>query len=153
MFSPMSYFRIFVKYLIITPEWVCFWIIYPVLLIYMSISLPTPPCLWLLLFSCSVMSDSLRSHELQHTNLSCTSRVQEFAQTHVHWVDDTIQPFHPLSLPSLALNLSQHQGFFQWVGYLHQMSKVWEFSLSISSSIEYSGLIFFRIDWFDLFAV
>ena len=35
----------------------------------------------------------------------------EFAQTHVHWVDDAIQPFHPLSSPSPpALNLSRHQG-------------------------------------------
>ena len=44
----------------------------------------------------------------------------EFAQTHVHWVGDSIQPSHPL-LPSspLALNLSQHQGLFQWVSSLH----------------------------------
>ena len=39
----------------------------------------------------------------------------EFAQTHVHWVSDATQPSHPLSSPSPALNLSQHQGFFQWV--------------------------------------
>ena len=40
----------------------------------------------------------------------------EFTQTHVHWVGDAIQPFHPLSSPSPpALNLSQHQGLFQWV--------------------------------------
>ena len=39
----------------------------------------------------------------------------EFAETHVHWVDDTIQLSHPLSSPSLALNLSQHQGLSQWV--------------------------------------
>ena len=40
----------------------------------------------------------------------------EFAQTHVHWVDDAIQPFHSLLPPSPpALNLSQHQGLFQWV--------------------------------------
>ena len=40
----------------------------------------------------------------------------EFAQTHVHWVSDAIQPSHPLSSPSPpALNLSQHQGLFQWV--------------------------------------
>ena len=40
----------------------------------------------------------------------------EFAQTHVHWVGDTIQPSHPLSPPfPPALNLSQHQGIFQWV--------------------------------------
>ena len=46
----------------------------------------------------------------------------EFAQIHVHWVADIIQPSHPLSPSSLpALNLSQHQGFFQWVGSLHPM--------------------------------
>ena len=43
----------------------------------------------------------------------------EFAQAHVHWVNDGIQPSHPLLLPSLALNLSQHQGLFQWVGSSH----------------------------------
>ena len=42
--------------------------------------------------------------------------LQEFAQTHVHWVSDAIQPSHPLSSPSPpALNLSQRQGLFQWV--------------------------------------
>ena len=40
----------------------------------------------------------------------------EFAQTHVHWVGDTIQPSRPLSpLSPPALNLSQHQSLFQWV--------------------------------------
>ena len=43
----------------------------------------------------------------------------EFAQAHVHWVNDGIQSSHPLLLPSLALNLSQHQGLFQWVGSSH----------------------------------
>ena len=38
--------------------------------------------------------------------------LSEFAQTHIHWVGDAIQPYHPLSLPSPALNLSQHQGLF-----------------------------------------
>ena len=43
----------------------------------------------------------------------------EFAQTHVHWANDAIQPSHPLSSPSPpALNLSQHEGLFQWVGFL-----------------------------------
>ena len=41
----------------------------------------------------------------------------EFAQTHVHWVSDAIQPSHPLSPPSLALNLSQHQSLFQRVSF------------------------------------
>ena len=36
----------------------------------------------------------------------------ELAQTHVHWVRDAIQPSYPLSSPSLAFNLSHHQGFF-----------------------------------------
>ena len=39
--------------------------------------------------------------------------LSEFAQTHVYWVSDSIQPSHPLSLPSLALNFSQNQGLFQ----------------------------------------
>ena len=40
-----------------------------------------------------------------------------FAQTHVHWVSDAIQPSHPLLPPSpLALNLSKHQGLFQFWG-------------------------------------
>ena len=44
----------------------------------------------------------------------------EFAQTHVHWVSDAIQPSNPLSLLfPLVLNLSQHQGLFQWVSSLH----------------------------------
>ena len=46
----------------------------------------------------------------------------EFAQTHVHGVDDTIHPSHPLSSPSPpAFNLFQHQGLFQWVGFSHQV--------------------------------
>ena len=76
----------------------------------------------------------------------------EFAQTHVHWVSNAIQPSYPLSPSSPpALNLYQHQGLFQWIGSLHQMVKYWSFSISPSN--EYSGLISFRIDWFDLFAV
>ena len=53
----------------------------------------------------------------------------------------------------LPLNLSQLQGLFQWVCSSHQVAKVLSFSFSISPSYEYSGLISFRIDWFDLLAV
>ena len=75
-----------------------------------------------------------------------------FVETHAHWVSDAIQPSHPLSLPSsLALNLSQHQGLFQWVSSSYQSIR--SFSFSISSSNEYSELISFRIDWFDLLAL
>ena len=49
----------------------------------------------------------------------------ELAQTHVHRVDDAIQPSHPLSSPSPpAFNLCQHQGLFQWVSSLNQVAKV-----------------------------
>jgi len=71
----------------------------------------------------------------------------ELAQTHVYQVSDAIQPSHPLSSPS-AFNLSQHQSLFQWVSSLHQ-----GFSFTISPSNEYSGLVSFRIHWFDLTAV
>ena len=57
-------------------------------------------------------------------------QLPEFTQTHVHWVGDAIQPPHPLSSPSPpALNLSQHQGLFQWVSSSHQVSKLLEFQL------------------------
>ena len=57
----------------------------------------------------------------------------EFVQSHVCWVDDAIQPSHPLSLLSLpALSLSQHQGLFHWVSSLHQLPKVTGVSISAS---------------------
>ena len=78
----------------------------------------------------------------------------EFTQTHVHWVGDAIQPSHPLSSPSSpALNLSQHQGLFQWVSSSHEVAKYWSFSFNISSSNEHPGLISFRMDWLDLLEV
>ena len=51
----------------------------------------------------------------------------EFAQTHVHGIEDAIQPYHPLSPPSPpTLNLFQHQSLFQWVGSSHQVAKLLE---------------------------
>ena len=55
----------------------------------------------------------------------------EFAQTHVHWVSDAIQPSHPLSLTSPAFIASQHQSHFQWVGTSHQVAKVLELQLQL----------------------
>ena len=58
----------------------------------------------------------------------------EFAQTFVHWVSDAIQSSHPLwSLSPPALNLSQHQGLFQWVSFSHQVAKVFELQLQHQS--------------------
>ena len=75
----------------------------------------------------------------------------EFAQTHIHWVSDAIELVHPLSPPSLAFDLWQHQCLFWCVDPSHQSPKYWSFSISPSN--EYSGLISFQIDWFDLLAV
>ena len=60
----------------------------------------------LLFFSHSLMSDTLWSCGLQHTGFSVIHHLLELAQTHVHWVNDSIQPSRPLSSPSPpALNL------------------------------------------------
>ena len=54
----------------------------------------------------------------------------EFAQIHIHWVGDAIQPSQPLSPPSpLAFSLSQHQDLFKWVDSSHQVAKVLKFQL------------------------
>ena len=80
-------------------------------------------------------------------------QLPEFTQTHVHWVGDAIQPSHPLSSPSPAFSLSQHQGLFQGLSFPIRWPKYWSFSFSISPSNEYAGLISFRIDWLDLLAI
>ena len=69
----------------------------------------------------------------------------EFTQTHVHWVDDAIQPSHSLLSPSPTFNLSQHQGLFNESVLRIMWPKYWSFSFSISPSNEYSGLISFRM--------
>ena len=96
---------------------------------------------------CKPMNCSTSSLPVHH-------QLVEFTQTHVHWVGDAIQPSHPLSSPSPpALNLSQHQGLFKWVSFCIRWPKYWSFSFNISPSNEYLGLVFFRMDWLDLFAV
>ena len=81
-------------------------------------------------------------------------QLPESTQTLVHRVGDAIQPSHPLSSPSPpALNLSQHQGLFQWVSSSHQVAKVLEFQFQHQSFQWTPGLISFRIDCLDLLAV
>ena len=75
-----------------------------------------------------------------------------FAETHVHWVSDAIQSSHPLQPPSPpALNLLSIGFFSNELAPSIRWPKYWSFSISPSN--EYSGLISFRIDWFDLLAV
>ena len=84
-------------------------------------------------FSQSVMSDSLWPHGLQHARLPCPSTAPGAYSHSCPWVSDAIQTFHPLSSPSPAFNLSQHQGLFQWVSSSHQVAKVLEFQLQHQS--------------------
>ena len=81
-------------------------------------------------------------------------QLPEFTQTHVHWVGDTIQPsvlchallILPSIFPSIRVPLNESVLHIRWPKYQ-------SFSFSSSSSNEYSGLISFRIYWFDPLAV
>ena len=89
----------------------------------------------------SSISDSVQL--LSHVQLLATPwtaaclvyrQLPESIQTDVPWVDDAIQPAHPLSSTSPpTFNLSQHQGLFKWVSSLHQVAKVLEFQLQHQS--------------------
>ena len=84
---------------------------------------------------CSVAQScpTLRPQGLQHARPRF-HHLPELTQTHVHWVRDAIQLSHPLLHPSsLALDLSQHQGLFQWVSSSHQVAKVLELQLQHQS--------------------
>ena len=78
----------------------------------------------------------------------------ELAQTHVYRVSDAIQPSHPLSSPSPpAFSILSIRVFSKELALGIRWPKYWSFSFSISPSNEYSELISFRIDWFDLLSV
>ena len=105
-------------------------------------------------FSHSVVSDSLWPHDCSMPGFPVHHQPPGPAQTHVHWVHDAIQHLvlcHPLLLPpsilpSIRIFSSESILCLRW-------PKCWSFSFNINSSNEYSGLISFRIDWFDLLAV
>ena len=102
----------------------------------------------------SVMSDSLRSHEPQHTRPPCPLPTAGVYPNHVHWVSDAIQPSHPchplLLLPSI---FSSIRVFSDESALCMRWPKYWSFSFSISPSKENPGLICFRMDWLDFLAV
>ena len=95
----------------------------------------------------TVTSNSFSPHGMQHTrppHPSPTSGVYSNSCSLSRWCHPTISfsvtPFPP------ALNLSQHQGLFQWIVSSHQVAKILELQFQHQSFNEYSGLIFFRID-------
>ena len=98
-------------------------------------------------FSHSVISNSLQPHGPYQA-------FPELAQTHIHQAGNAIQPSHPviplLLLPSIY---PSHSVFSNESVLCIRWPKYWSFSFSISPSNEYSGLVFFRIDRFDLLAV
>ena len=100
------------------------------------------------------MSNSLRPHRLQHARLPCPSpspRACTGLGPLSQWCHLTISsffvPFSSCLLFFLSIRVFSNESALHIRG-----SKYWSFSFSISLSNEYSGLIFFRIDWFDVLA-
>ena len=65
-------------------------------------------CCFPVIKSCSTLCDPM---DCSMPGFPVLHYLLEFAQTHVHWVSDAIQPSHPLSFLSLAFNLSQLESF------------------------------------------
>ena len=81
-------------------------------------------------------------------------QLPELAQIYVHQLGDVIQPSHPLSSPSPPASIFPGIRVFSSESVLRiRWPQYWSFSFSISPSSEYSRLISFRMDWFDLLAV
>ena len=107
-------------------------------------------------FSHSVMSDSLQPHGLQHTRLPCLSPTPGACSNSCPSSQWCIPSNHlilycplllpPSIFPSIRVYSNESILHIRWPKY-------WSFSFSISPSNEYSGLISFRIDRFDLLAV
>ena len=85
-------------------------------------------------FSCSVVSDTLGPHGLQHARLPCPSPTPGSCSNTCplcRWCQPTISFSATPSPPTF--NLSQHQGLFKWVSSSHQLAKVLEFQLQHQS--------------------
>ena len=109
------------------------------------------PCCCSVAKSCPALCDFIDCSTPGLPVLHC---LLEFAQTHVHWVSDAIQPSHMLASPyPPAFSLSQHQSLSNKSALRIRWPKDWSFSFSVSPSNEYSGLISFRIHWLNLLAV
>ena len=102
------------------------------------------------LYCCSVVQSCLPLWDLMDCStpgflfLHC---LLEFAQIHVHWVDDAIQPSHPLFAPFSSCPQSfPASGSLQWVGSLHQVAKVLELQLQ-QQSFQWIVWVDFLQDW------
>ena len=105
-------------------------------------------------FSHSVMSDYSRCDGLQHTRFPCLSTtpwICSNSRPSSQWCTKHLTLCHALLLPpsifpSISVFSNSSVIRIRWAKY-------WSFSFSISPFNEYSGLISFRMDWFDLLAV
>ena len=105
-------------------------------------------------FSCSVMSDSLRPHELQHARPPCPSPTPSLPK--LRFIESVMPSNHlilccpllllPSIFPSIRVFSNESSFRIRWPKY-------WGFSFSINPSNEQSGLISFRMDWLDLLVV
>ena len=95
--------------------------------------------------SCPTLCDPM---DCSTPGLPVHHRLLELAQTHVHGVSDLTNHLVPccplLFLPSI---FPSNRVFSNESALYIRWSKYWSFSFSISPSNEYSGLIFFRMDW------
>ena len=99
--------------------------------------------------SCPTLCDPM---DCSTPGFSVHHQLPELAQIHDHRVSDAIQPSYPLSSHSLLLPsiFSSIRVFSHDSVLCIRWPKYWSFSFSISPSNDYSGLISFRIDCFDL---
>ena len=94
--------------------------------------------------SCPTLCDPM---DCTTPGLPVHHQLPEFSQTHVHWVGDAIQSFHPLLAPSPpTFNLSRIKVISNESVLCIRWPKFWCFSFNISPSNEYLGLISFRMD-------
>ena len=108
----------------------------------------------MLFFSCSVMSNSLWPYVLQHTRLPYPSPSPGACSNSFHQVSDAIWPSHPLCPLPLLPSIFPCIRVFSNESALHiRWPKDWSFSFGVSPFSEYSRLISFRMDCFDLLAV
>ena len=105
-------------------------------------------------FSCSVVSDSLRPHGLQHARPPCpspTPGVYPNSCPLSQWCHSTVSSCrHLLLLPSIFPSI---RVFSNELALLMRWPKYWSFSFNISPSNEHPGLISFKMDWLGLLAV
>ena len=101
--------------------------------------------------SCTTICDPM---DCSTSGLSVHHQLPKLTQTHLHCVNDAIQPSHPLLSPSPSAFIFPSIRVFSNESVLCIMwPKYWSFTFSISPSNEYSGLISFRMDWLKLLAV